>query len=389
MKPKMQEAETQEDRDIYLTNLSAIMESPSLADRGELLKEAAWARGLFSSATTAQMRVSFALEVDAVERINFASDFRRLSFDGVPWSSLRCATSFMDVPKGLPWSDFREMLELVDNSTCRQWITNPLVAALVDFRSDIRAAGCGALECFEPLLRSVVASKMGVPMWQPETEFHLEDAPQEHWQPIVKALNRLFAARPPQWVAIARDRRAGAASGAAAAAKAPGAPADPDSTATAAAAAAQAPASGAQVPASEAAAAAAAQAPASAAQSPASPSAAAPAAAASPAWDAAVAAALASGSTLADAQRLGRAATDKGGGKQKEGTAHRFVVGDVVLLGDTVGKQYINLEFGISSHSLFSQSSLPVPPPKKKTEAQQIVLAFLFFFSEGLLRWKA
>ena len=203
----MQVATTEDERDTYLTTLIAIAESPSFENR--LSKEVAWARGLFSTAKTARERVFFVLQGETAERIEFASSFYPLESDGVSWRALRCATSTTDVPTGMPWEEFSGMLELLDNPTARQSASNPLVGGLLDFRSELRTSGAIALYCAARHLQSAGASKMGVTSWQPEEDFHLDSAPQEHWRAIVKALGRLFMTRPPQWVSAARDRRVG------------------------------------------------------------------------------------------------------------------------------------------------------------------------------------
>ena len=385
------------------------MEGSVLPDRAELVKQTCWARGLFSGATTPELRVSFALEADTAERIDFASGFQVLQTDGVSWPALRCATSIMDVPKGLSWAAFRDMLALVDSPTCRPWVTNPLVGALVDFRGDLRTAGCGTLECFDLLLRSATASKMGMSLWQPDTDWKLDDAPQEHWQPILRALTKLFAARPPQWVVSARDRRAVVPAGGATAAMglqaaqapdpAAAAPATPAAQAPVAAAgapaAAQAGAPAAVqartvaassseatattaatavdgVPAAEGAAGAAegtanavqvaplaaavpaADAPALAAAAAAAvgTAAVAPAAAGAPASAAdapktVVAAALAGTESVTEALESGcsLAAAARMLHTGKTKEAHNFIVGDVVRLSNTVGKRYHNKAF--------------------------------------------
>lgn len=201
----MQQADTKERREELLTSLVASAEHLE-GDAGQLQQHAGWARGLFSAAVAPATRLSFSLASDPAERVEFACQFKVLPSDTICWPVVRCAAALVEVPKDLAVDDFLHMLALVHEGGARKSVVNPLVGALCDFQAEVLLwSGSSASVWLGPLMQAVGAAKMGVPRWQVE-DFAPDIVPDEYTPALSKALGRLFALKPPQWVVSLREK---------------------------------------------------------------------------------------------------------------------------------------------------------------------------------------
>lgn len=351
----MKKAETQNRRDELLTSMLLSSENMEGETGALVQKHAGWARALFSAAVAPETRLSFALACDATERVEFASQFKECPGDGVCWNAARCAVALVDLPPNLKVADFIGFLDLVHKAGARKLVTNPLLGAMCDFHSEVRALRITTAEgttrkpWVMPLLEATAGAKMGVGAWQKD-DFAPDSVPEEHGPAVSKALGRAFPMRPPMWVVQFREKvaynkskqAAGGGSGTPAAAadaglvermkrKADEYAAAAASAPAVAASAAAAPAAAASAPAAPGT--SAAVAPVAAAGGVAASAAVAPA----PAAPAAPAAARAPGSSGSSAAAAPQAAA-----------VRPFHVGDVVILDDTVGVLFANQDFQCS-----------------------------------------
>lgn len=185
------------ERDAALANLTRA----TIADK-TTKTEAQWACSLFGSDVPAEAKVSFAFE--SLERLRFANTFKTPSKD-VPWRELLVFSAPEDV--GLSCAEFMDAAEHVIRAGCRKSVQNPLIAAWLEFRVELRAAMIGSTGAsfLASLLTAAARAKISA-AWPEEAAFDVASVTDEHLGTVVKHLSKLWPTGGPDWMHALKER---------------------------------------------------------------------------------------------------------------------------------------------------------------------------------------
>jgi len=98
-------------------------------------RQVAWATSMFHDSVPEPERVVFAMddtEGFRAARLDFACEFK---VSGSFWPALRYFTQIAPVPDSLSWDQFERAASLVQSAQVRKAVSNPIVGAVLDFRS--------------------------------------------------------------------------------------------------------------------------------------------------------------------------------------------------------------------------------------------------------------
>ena len=192
-------------RDALLKAFSSAAESlddPS----GTVLKSANWARSMLTSSVSALARLTFALEAESAQRVEYAASFEKAEVDGVKWSSLGCFVDTVDIPPALEWPQFRDAATLVAKAGLRKSVTNPLVGSVVDFQTEVQAQF--AEQAWVPgVLEAASRAKLNAKHWK-DVAVPADGIVEADMVLLSRMLGKMFPFRAPEWVTSLREKAA-------------------------------------------------------------------------------------------------------------------------------------------------------------------------------------
>jgi len=199
-----QVAEKAADREKLLGSLAGSSGSVE-GEATEFQRQVLWARTLFAYSLPAAARLAYALEKDAPQRTAFAATFRTLEEDP-PWVALRTFAGVAEVPAETSWKDFQRAMECFSgDASLRKRVQNPLAAAVLDFRSELAAHA--AAPWFLDLLECAAGHKLSAWHWPGVSgAWSLAAVAEDQWQPVAKAVAKLWLLKGPQWAAAVREK---------------------------------------------------------------------------------------------------------------------------------------------------------------------------------------
>jgi len=123
--------------------LSALGTAVENLDDRELVQRAGWATSMFTPGIPLDESLKHAMK--DVERVRFASGFGEAG--EVNWSIILMMVEPVDLPRGVTWAALDSACASVARAGCRKYVTNPIMAQVLDFRSEAGGAlgfGSGA-----------------------------------------------------------------------------------------------------------------------------------------------------------------------------------------------------------------------------------------------------
>ena len=143
------------------------------------------------------------LEEHTAERLSFAQTFQVLPGD-VPWKILAFFAAPDDPPDDLTMTSFMDTADLVIRADGRKAVQNPLVAAWMDLKIELRAA-CGGAGFLPNLLTAAARAKLSA-TWPEGQEFDAASVSDENLGNVVKHLGKFWPQGCPEWAQSLKER---------------------------------------------------------------------------------------------------------------------------------------------------------------------------------------